>query len=73
MLDFVNANGLVDGCIPKGKACPLMNECNMFLEPNRERIGCPTNNVPRSVDYSCATARAFSLLACREQEKDNDC
>ena len=61
-MDYENANGLVDGNIPAGKACPFLSECN-FKEHRLAR--CPTTEAPKQVDYSCAAARLFSLTKKR--------
>lgn len=47
---------LVEGCIPAGKPCPFLEQCGM--KDNR----CPTEELPRKVDYSCAVARGWDLI-----------
>lgn len=54
--DFRNANGLINGLIPKGKPCPFKKECAL----SNER--CPTKDNLKEVDFSCAAARAFSIM-----------
>lgn len=56
-LSYLDDNGLVNGDIPKGKACPFLNKCGFKVER------CPTKENPKNCDYSCAAARAWSLCA----------
>lgn len=56
MSDYHNANGLVGGKIPAGVACPFKKVCQMANE------SCPSKSNLKSVDYSCAAARAHSLI-----------
>lgn len=61
MKHFLDDNGLVDGNIPKGQACPFLQKCGLRVD------GCPTKEKPNNLhNYSCAAARAHSL--CRQQE-----
>lgn len=55
-IDFRNKHGLVNGLIPKGKPCPFKKQCAL----SNER--CPTKDNPKEVDFSCAAARAFSMM-----------
>jgi hypothetical protein len=55
-MSYLNQNGLEDGNIPKGKACPFLQECGL----RNDR--CPTQENPKPVNYSCAGARLFSLV-----------
>lgn len=59
MIDYLNLNGLVDGLIPVGKACPFLSECELATS------FCP-NGSNRNVDFSCAAARALSLMSLRK-------
>lgn len=49
--DYENANGLVDGKIPKGNPCPFYSRCKM------KTGNCPTQEHPKEVNFSCALAR----------------
>lgn len=53
-MDYCNKNGLVDGKIPKGKACPFATECERIIER------CPTETNKKDNDFSCALARLIS-------------
>lgn len=55
--NYTNSNGLVDGNIPAGQACPFAGECTM----KNER--CPTEGNVKRCAYSCALARLHSVLA----------
>ena len=59
MLDYLNLNGLVDGLIPIGTACPFTLECELSTP------FCP-NGSNKNNDFSCAAARAFSLVSLRK-------
>ncbi len=61
MSDYLNANGLVDGNIPAGNACPFAGNCTM----QNER--CPTDGNTKPNDYSCGAARLHSIY--KEKEK----
>jgi len=63
-LAYINANGLVEGKVPAGKACPFIAECSMLNDQ------CPTDDEPTSEPYSCATARMHSLL--KEEPRDSE-
>lgn len=54
-MSYLNANGLKDGNIPAGNACPFLSECGLKFDR------CPTSDKPKQVDFSCAAARLFSL------------
>ena len=60
MLDYLNLNGLIDGLIPVGKACPFTLECELGTP------FCP-NGSNKNNDFSCAAARAFSLVSLRKK------
>ena len=60
MLDYLNLNGLVDGLIPIGTACPFTLECELSTP------FCP-NGSNKKNHYSCAAARAFSLVSLRKK------
>lgn len=55
-LEYLNKNGLVDGRIPAGKPCAYAGICPLRMER------CPTKDSLREVDFSCASARYFSLF-----------
>jgi hypothetical protein len=55
--NYTNSNGLVDGNIPAGQACPFVGECVM----KNER--CPTEGNVKQCAYSCALARLHSVIA----------
>jgi hypothetical protein len=55
-MGYYNENGLVDGNIPIGKACPFIDECKLKMDR------CPTQEKPKTVPFSCAAARLHSLL-----------
>jgi hypothetical protein len=58
--DHLNTNGLVDGNIPAGHSCPFLADCLT------RRAWCPSNDgmqALRDVPYSCAAARAHSMIA----------
>ena len=60
--DHTNSNGLVNGRIPAGKPCPFETECKLKMER------CPTKDSLKTVDFSCAAARAHSII--KNSEKD---
>lgn len=51
-----NNGGLVDGRIPAGQACPFLDICTMRSST------CPTTQATKTVNFSCAAARAHSML-----------
>lgn len=53
--NYLNENGLVDGKIPSGKACPFIDTCTW----KNER--CPSATQTKPNDYSCAAARLHSI------------
>jgi len=60
-LQFLNNNGLVNGKIPANIKCPFHPRAL-----SNER--CPTENNTKPHPFSCATARAFSLLEDSKKE-----
>lgn len=56
MSKSLNSNGLVNGNIPKGQPCPFHVNCKM----GNER--CPVEGNTKEVDFSCAAARAHSMV-----------
>lgn len=56
MMQYLNSNGLVDGNIPKQTACPFYESCKL------KNSNCPSNSNLKSNDFSCAAARANSLV-----------
>jgi hypothetical protein len=64
MLDFLNANGLVDGLIPIGDPCPFHETC-AYKTGN-----CPTEDNPKQNPFSCGLARLHSILLLRTAEND---
>lgn len=65
-MDYYNENGLVGGEIPAGQECPFLKECGLRTDncPSRER-----GNIRRNHGFSCAAARAFSLVKSNEKSK----
>ena len=64
-MDWLNANGLVDGNIPPETQCPFWDDCG------RRVANCPSheNGNLRPHDFSCALARLFSLVKTSEEKK----
>lgn len=62
-LSFLNKNGLANGKVPPNKECPFWNECKCRDE------NCPSveNNNLRDRPFSCAAARAFSMMKDLEE------
>jgi hypothetical protein len=65
MIGYLNANGLVDGNIPAGQACPFAGECNRIMER------CPTEDNLKAVAFSCALARLNSLIKKENLPEDS--
>lgn len=63
MNDFRNANGLIAGLIPAGKPCPFLDRCKFRVH------SCPTEEKPKVNNFSCAAARAFSIISEAESEE----
>lgn len=64
MNDSKNSNGLVAGLIPAGQPCPFLNKCKFKVHT------CPgAENGTKANNFSCAAARAFSLIAEAEKEQ----
>jgi hypothetical protein len=64
-MDFLNANGLVDGRIPPGNPCPFSEICSWRTD------NCPTvegKNL-RDQPFSCGAARAISMVFVSKQDK----
>ena len=57
MFKYLNENGLKNGLVPAGKPCPFTETCNRVNE------GCPSVQKPHASDFSCALARAHSMLS----------
>lgn len=64
-MSYLNENGLVDGNIPAGKACPWWKPCNMKVDR------CPSEAKPKEVDYSCALARLNSTIDSSRARKQS--
>lgn len=62
--DHENTNGLVDGNIPKGDACPFISFCP------EKRENCPTVERPKGVNFSCGLARFISMVKNIEKAKE---
>jgi hypothetical protein len=60
--DYFNSNGLINGRVPAGHACPFFAECKMANE------SCPTKTSLKEEDYACATARMHSLLTISDSD-----
>lgn len=56
----LNINGLVDGKIPAHAPCPFLNSCGLKADD------CPANEKLHQKAYSCAAARAWSLLTIQD-------
>lgn len=54
---------LIDGNIPAGKPCPWERQCGLRHDH------CPTAEVPRGVDFSCALARGLSSAGSETDEE----
>jgi hypothetical protein len=61
--DHTNTNGLVAGRIPKNTPCPFEAECKLKMER------CPTKDSLKQVDFSCAAARAHSIIKNSEEDE----
>ncbi len=68
--DFTNSNGLIAGMIPKGVECPFKRLC-VFADndKNMGKLACKRPSAMEKV-FSCGQARAFSLLAGIQKEKN---
>lgn len=63
MTEFRNNNGLVNGLIPAGQTCPFLERCKFKVHT------CPgVDNKTKPNNFSCAAARAFSLIAEADKE-----
>jgi hypothetical protein len=47
-----NSNTLVDGLIPRGVACPFLDNCGLR---GKQCL------IKRDIDFSCAAARLFNI------------
>lgn len=54
---YLNANKLINGLIPAGQACPFLDKCKFKVHT------CPSEEKPRSNNFSCAAARLHSAIA----------
>src|SRR5574337_1071249 len=63
MNDFRNNNGLIAGLIPAGSTCPFLDRCKFRVH------NCPTAEKPKANNFSCAAARAFSIITEAEAEE----
>lgn len=59
-MHYLNSFGLVNGKIPAGQSCPFISKCKM------KNGQCPSKNNIKENDYSCAAARAHSLVQFSE-------
>jgi hypothetical protein len=59
--DFSNQNGLQNGKIPVGTPCPWYATCKL------KTSNCPTPIKLNSQPFSCAAARAYSLIKMSEE------
>jgi hypothetical protein len=50
--------GLKDGKIPAGFSCPFREKCSLI------NSDCPSEDAPKSQDYSCFAARAWAMISC---------
>lgn len=56
----LNANGLSNGSIPAKTICPFLKECGLKTEE------CPSETSLKEKPYSCAAARAWSMLIIQD-------
>jgi hypothetical protein len=62
MTEYRDSNGLVQGMIPAGQPCPFLSRCKFKVHT------CPgVDGKTKGNHFSCAAARAFSLIT--EAEK----
>jgi hypothetical protein len=64
-VSYLNSNGLVDGNIPAGSACPFIGNCQM----KNER--CPSEEKVKPHTFSCALARLNSMIKKSDSEGVN--
>lgn len=57
MSKYLNSHGLKLGLIPANQPCPFLDKCKFKVHT------CPTEEKPRSNDFSCAAARLHSAIA----------
>lgn len=57
MRRYLSVNGLVQGLIPAGQACPFLDKCKFKVHT------CPTEEKPKANHFSCPAARLHSALA----------
>lgn len=62
-MKYENSNGLSDGNIPPGGPCPFLSQCGLRVD------SCPTTEKPKLGPYSCAAARAHSMIIESELNK----
>lgn len=63
MTNYRDSNGLVAGLIPADTACPFLDRCKFKVHT------CPgVDGKTKSNHFSCAAARAFSLINEAEKE-----
>jgi len=60
---FLDSNGLVDGNIPPNQPCPFFKKCKM-----KTNI-CPSCGNEKEHRFSCALARAHSIMKERNETK----
>lgn len=63
---YLDCNGLVNGLIPKGKPCPFLDRCKLVNER------CPSESHQPPGNYSCASARLWSITT-KAREEDHPC
>lgn len=64
MTEYRDANGLIQGMIPAGQPCPFLNRCKFKVHT------CPgVDGRTKGNHFSCAAARAFSLITEAEKEQ----
>lgn len=56
-MSYLDENGLVDGKIPAGSACPWHETCDLKMDR------CPSKEKPKENAFSCALARLNSMIA----------
>lgn len=60
-MKWLNQYGLKNGRIPKGSICPWHTKCTIVNER------CPKPGNTKDNNYSCATARAFSIVGIKPE------
>ena len=66
-IEFMDVNGLEDGCIPPARPCPFLEECQFKTD------ACPSDTYIKVVPFSCPAARLKSFAkSIRDSKGDPD-